>query len=255
MSSYRRSSKRSRGYVRARSARRSRRPTRRMALRRGRGFTRRAGVYGRFLSTPRSELKVFDVNEVSVTGAPFTTAATGYIRSLISTNAAGIAQGSNAGERIGNKIVVKSVNVELSWQYNGATGSDVSGATVFIVYDKQPNGALASAVSVVGMMVNGAAAAATTPGRTGAFTNLFYSGRFVTLARVDFSCPSLSYGTVPFCGLVKHRVYKKVNLPIEYNGATGYDTTLQKGNLLIVAFAAGASNLLWWSSRTRYADV
>lgn len=227
-----------------------------MALRRGRGFTRRAGVYGRFLSTPRSELKVFDVNEVAVSGAPFTTANTGYVRSLISTGAAGIGQGSNAGQRIGNKIVVKSVNVELAWQYNGATGSDVSGAVVFIVYDRQPNGGLASATDVVGMMVNGAAAAATTPGRTGAFTNLFFSGRFTTLARIDFSCPQLGHtGTVPFCGLVKRRVYKKVNLPIEYNGTTGYDTTIQKGNLLIVAFAAGASNLLWFSARTRYADV
>jgi len=116
------------------------------------------------------EIKNFDlqVNATSVvTGTP-------YIQSLTS----GIAEGAAIAQRIGAKILVKSIDLEMN--ITTSPGGSIALSTgcfldVFVVWDKQPDGATPTAGSVL--------VAATTNMTFGNVNNL---ERFVVLRRKSF---------------------------------------------------------------------
>lgn len=254
--------------VRPRSTRRTRRPTRGAVLRGARGYTRSRGVYGRFLPSSRTELKVFDmVARLANTSTNFNT--TGQVVSILGTTALGIARGTALNERIANRVTVKSI--QLNFVITGVAGSQTyvgQQALIYLVLDNQPNGALPNPVELVATHES-AGGAATLPANvasSGDFRNVVFTRRFTVLAKARYM-PTGVFATdgaatpatqLPVCGPKNYSIYKKCNIPVEYTstGATnsGFTAEVMKNNILLFMFAGGVLMQMSYSSRVRYAD-
>jgi len=89
----------------------------------------------------RSEIKNYDNNITATsvgTGSP-------YVASLCS----GIAEGTSDSQRIGQKIMLRSIELEMNVTIANFGGANLpTFLDVFIVWDRQPNQALAAATSI-----------------------------------------------------------------------------------------------------------
>lgn len=184
----------------------------------------------------RPELKNYDVN-VSATSV---VSGTPYVGSLLS----GIAEGTSDSQRIGQKIVVKSVDIELNvtLSLNGATvGSPSAFMDYFVIWDKQPNAAQATAANIF---------ATTTTNLT--FMNTQNTERFVVLRRHRV-CLDEAQGM----GEIFH-VHVPLDLATKFPDSNTFPTT---NDLLICALspntvAAGSyTPNIAYVARMKYSDV
>lgn len=160
-----------------------------------------------------------------------------------------VPQGASVNQRVGKKIVLKSLQVRGSAINNGtAIQNDVAH---LIVYDKRPTGSLPSITDIL----NTATAAS--------FNNDANSGRFVILKRVDFMLlgnPTAA-GNLTDCTAVSHDFYLDLKgLPTTFKAAgTGAIGDIEEGALYSVTVgttAAGtAAATLGVGFRTRFMDV
>lgn len=202
------------------------------------GYTRSGGFYGRY-SGPNAELKFFD------TAISFNIDQTGEVPATGQLNL--IPQGVTESTRVGRKCTVKSIMGRLDIAYSPAAAAiAATSAAIYLVLDKQANGAAASASDVF-----------TSTALTQALHNLANSQRFVVLKKWVFALNSTAGATTAYNSFVKHiEFYKKCNIPLEFSSTTGAITELRSNNLFLLAGAYNTDDLVGVSGniRVRFSD-
>jgi len=156
-----------------------------------------------------------------------------------------IAQGASVNQRVGKKIMLKSIQIRGSAV--AAATATTNDCALLIVYDRRPTGALPAITDIL------------VSANSIAFNNDANSGRFKILRRMDFTLAGNP--TTMTEGFTKNLDdYIKVNLPVEYAAAgTGAIADVSLGALYIVtvgnqaAGTAAASATL--AFRTRFVDI
>lgn len=183
------------------------------------GYTRTGGYYGRYPKRKYlpadGELKFLDTN---ITGysVPFV--------SVIPTNGQInlIPQGDTESSRDGRKVIIRSIHSKGTFSYLPST--DLTAATnvfCYLIWDKQCNGAAASATDVF-----------TSSNLSLAMMNLANSDRFRVLKKfkLAFNPPAGQSGA--YNNVTKtYEFYKKCNIPIIFGGTTGVLTEVKSNNL------------------------
>lgn len=228
------------------------------------GYTRNVGTYGRFHggngrhSAP--ELKWLDEQALYNIGPG--------AKSFIAQSFNVVPQGTQASQRIGQRINIKSIGINFSaWMPTGiipAASPQSHLLRLILVCDKQNNG--------LGFTTPDLLHDGVTPADPSAqsFRNLTNSGRFQVLSDtrynlnynaitgIEVSAPGF---VVAAQTLTSGQIWKDVNLPIEYGaGGTGALSEIRSNNLAMVmvlesqplAGLAGVSIFL--QSRIRYED-
>jgi len=209
-----------------------------------RGYLRTSGYYGRFAGR-NAEYKFKDTTNALTTAATTGTflPTTGSILT--------IAQGNTESQRIGRKVVVKKINMQIQVELPETTGSSATSDIVrMIVYlDKQCNGAIATTTGIL------------ESADLFSFRNLANSGRFSILMdkRWAVSCMAGAYdGANDNYGKV--RAYKSFskscNIPIEYDNSvtTGAITSMRSNNIGVLLFSEGGLMKVGYVVRVRYSD-
>jgi len=214
----------------------------RVPLRTG-GWFNPSGGAGRSSLPNSGELKFKDNTTTlnptvgAATWIPFTQAAGAGASQLLN----GLVPDSTATGRIGRRVLIKSLYVRVTCRM---AATSVGGAPIrmIIVYDKQSNAAAPAVTDVF------------TTDNFNSMNNISNRDRFVTL--VDQIIPTISTSSEP----VQHlEVYKKLNLPVQYNAGTAgtigditsgamYMTFVQEGNITV------ASPAVAYYARVRYTD-
>jgi len=149
--------------------------------------------------------------------------ASSYVYDLLAL----LAEGTGAGNRVGQKVMVRSVDVK--WNLTGTPGSAVTTSTVpvfmdvFLVLDKQPNGSTAAATTIF---------TAASTNLTG--SNIIYLERFQVLrrARVAFDISSGLSEAIDW--------HVPLNLATRFSDSTSSPAT---NGLLLVALSPAATSL------------
>ncbi len=208
-----------------------------------RGYTRRSGFYGRFGDNGGGELKFHDVD---LDDANVATAGT--IVPTINI----IPQGTTEIQRIGRKCTIRSIawryRVFLPEQDAVMTPASSDMIRVILYVDKQTNGATATVTGIL---------------RTAdfqSFNNLVNTRRFQILLdkSIDMNYLTLASdgaGVVSQGGTQKDfTFFKKLNLPIEFDAATGALTEIRSNNLGVLLISSGAVCGFDSKIRLRFSD-
>lgn len=201
------------------------------------GYTRTGGFYAAAAASraaPANELKFFDTNVDNATMA-----ATGEVFPSVNL----VAQGTGESQRIGRKLVIKSID----WKYTvslpgGGAAADTVRIIIFV--DKQCNGSAATVAEIL----------ASTDYQS--FNNLSNKGRFLTLCDKTFTLNrnagqlSSSYPEVRMDGTW----HKTLNLPIEFDSTTGAITEIRSNNIGVLQIDATSQAKLDSVVRIRYVD-
>lgn len=197
--------------------------------------------YGRFVGK-NAELKFFD------TDITFTVDATGEVPATGQLNL--IPQNATESGRIGRKCVIKSIQARLQWIFTpGASTTGITQCWIYVVLDKQCNGAPAAVTDVL-----------TSNNMSKAMINLDNSARFVILKRMYFKVQAEAGIQTAFAAdLGKIDWYKKCNIPLEFDNtaATGALTTIRSNNVFLLAGTDGSSDdtvSVGGTFRLRYSD-
>lgn len=202
------------------------------------GKNRTEGFYGRF-NKPGGELKFLDT---AISVAPIDSTYE-VIQNCLNV----IPQGATESQRIGRKVVVKSIQMRHICTYVPAADTQGStGIVVCLVLDKQANGAAPGITDIF-----------TTNSAVTAMINLANSERFVVLKRFAFTMAAQAGVQGAFARadyLIDY--YKKLDIPLEFDQTSGALTTVKSNNLLLVAGSTGLDDvvLLSGTTRIRYAD-
>lgn len=202
----------------------------------------------------RGEVKFFDVNITNpVTTSPYglfapsapPAGAEPAVAFTGITELNCVQQGATSYNRIGTKILMKSVRLSMNISIAGsAPTSNV--ARVMLIYDRQPNGAFPAFSAILSDNISGA------PGFNSGI-NMANRARFVILRDkfLTFDQNGDQIQTV--------QLYVKTKLEAQFSSNAGNIGDLNTGALLLVAFATASSsgNFLQCSaitSRIRYFD-
>jgi len=150
----------------------------------------------------------------------------------------GSVRGTNVGERVGRKIVMKSVFIRLNSIANSNNASQVR---YMIIYDRQTSGSTPTSASFVDNS------------NFCGMANLGNAERYVILA--DEITDSRQSNSVN----ISSKRYIKCNLETVYTGNAGTVADINTGALWFMACnnsdqTSGATNTLDWSVRVRYID-
>lgn len=163
----------------------------------------------------------------------------------------GTATGTDYTNRIGRKIMMKSIRIYVNMFNAGSTTQSypigVSGK-ISLVYDTQPNGATAPTYTAI---YNSA--------HPGSPLNLNNRDRFKVLWTKNFvigsyaiSSSILSAGSPTN---VTRQTYKKVNLPVIYGGTTAAQADIQTGAVYLCAVVDANNGAAFdYNIRIRYID-
>ncbi len=193
---------------------------------------------GRFASSD-IELKFHDVDldDAVVTQAGALTASINLIP-----------QGTTEKTRIGRKAVLKSINWRFDITMNDTSSADTTSEVfrVIMYLDRQCNGATAVVATAAGILETD---------DYQSFNNLANKGRFLTLMdrTYDLNCPSGSGQNAAdvFGEQVMHdSLFKKVDIPIEFDAATGAITEIRSNNIGVVLITK-TGNLTTFASKIR----
>ncbi len=222
------------GFATGRLGRRSRiRP-------RQRGFLREAGYY-KAASGSSGELKFFDrtVDSNGLSAAGIIIPTSGSLNIVV--------QGTDEVERIGRKIVIRSI----MWRWlitvpQTLNPSDTTSTVrLMLVLDKQCNGTIINPTDV------------TETANFQSFNNLVNKGRFRILMDRMITVNSTS-GTDTATGFGRASkpgsFYMKCAIPIEYSQPTGAMTSIRSNNLTCLAFDGEGHAILDSIVRCRFTD-
>lgn len=204
------------------------------------GVTRVGGFYGRYRGANK-ELKFFDTSITAPLDATAEVPATGGQLALIP-------QGVTESTRVGRKCVLKSVTVKGTVLLDpGAAGDSGSIGHMYLVIDKQANGAAAAVTDVF-----------TGTNLALALHNMANSGRFRVLKHWVWPLiPKAGATTAYNWDLRNVETHIRLNLPIEYSSTTGAITEIKSNNLFLIAGTDGNSDDLatfTGVARVRFAD-
>ena len=182
------------------------------------GFDRTGGSFGRYAGRG-AELKFFD------TALSFNIDSTGEVPAT--GQLCLIPQGVTESTRVGRKCVIKSIQGKMQLLYQpGATGLATTSGVIYVVLDKQTNGAAAAATDVF---------------ESGAnlhlqFHDLANSQRFVVLKKMKYTMvPQAGVTTAYNNSMRVIEFYKKCNIPLEFSSTTGAITELRSNNVFLLA--------------------
>jgi len=208
------------------------------------GYTRRVGMYGRFNSTfgrtssgTEQKFKDTALSFPANGGSVGITAATGMLN-------LDLAQGLTASTRIGYKVVIKSIQLKLSFHLAaGATGNDIY--HFYLVLDTATNGANPALADIFDA-----------PGTIGEeMRNIASGNRFKILKHFQVRLSADAGVAGAFDGdIVQESLYLKCNIPVTYSGTTGVITEIKTNNLCVVAGSVNAIATCTGSARIRYTD-
>lgn len=179
---------------------------------------------------------------VDLAAATYVCDTTGSI-TLLAT----IAQGASVNQRVGKKIMLKSIQIRGGISVNTtATTNDTS---ILIVYDRRPTGALPAITDVL------------VAADANAFNNDANSGRFKIVRRIDTVLTGNS--TTPTTGLESVNVTEYIplkGLPCNFKAAgTGAIGDIEEGALYLITVgsrAAGTTAAAFSAGfRTRFVDI
>jgi len=185
------------------------------------GFTRTGGFYKR-MSQGGEETKFFD------TALSFNFDATGEVPAtgqlcLIPAN-------DTESGRDGRKITVTAIQMKGHVSYFPATETNPVVAHMYLVLDKQCNGAAAAVTDVF-----------TNTNLATQFRNLANSDRFVILKHWHWDFNFTAGVSGAFAATTRtFEFYKKCNIPMFYSGTAGAITEIRSNNLFLVA---GSNNV------------
>jgi len=204
-----------------------------------RGYLRKGGYYGRRLRSGQ-ELKFHDLVESNLT-IPTTGARLG-------TNLCIIPQGTGASDRIGRKIWIKKIQMNISMHYIPTTAAEPAFYRMLLVMDKQANGANATWANVMESTVS-----------TDSFRNLENSQRFKILKdwRGVINQVGREFSTNYLDVARKFSYYADCNIPIEYSSTTGVIAEQRSNTLFVIACMSNApteSIEVSWYIRLRFTD-
>lgn len=202
------------------------------------GYTRSSGFYGRF--GKGGELKFFDTSLSFLIDATGEVPATGQL--------ALIPQGVTESTRVGRKCTIKSIAMKGNLLYApAAAASGSTNAVMYLVLDKQCNGAAAGATDVF-----------TGTNFVTLFHNLANSQRFVVLKTWKWTINSSAGATTAYNNVSRMwSGFKKCNIPIEYSSTTGAITEIRSNNLFLLASSDGTSDdliTIGGTCRLRFSD-
>lgn len=196
------------------------------------------------------EKKTFTAN--GATGLTFTIDSTSSTSGTAATGQllVGLAQGIASTERIGKHIQVKRIQVRGNVNYAPAAAAvGVANADIWLVYDRQPNGAQATWAEVMSDAGVGRAAFA--------FLSTNYEKRFKVLWHKHFDYnPPAGVTTAWSNSLKQFEIDLPLSLDVEYTSTAGAITELTQANLFF-AFGSSSDNTttVTGSSRITYFDV
>ncbi len=206
---------------------------------------RRNGRFrGRRANGPTGELKFHDLN---IDDASVTQNGT-----IVEDSVLTIAQGTTESERIGRKVVVKTIN----WRWNlllsvASNSANVDETVRLILYqDKQTNGAAAAITDIL------------ETDDYQAFNQLANKSRFRTLMDRLYTMNAqvgAGNGTTNTFGnlQVNDSVFLNVNIPIEYDNSatTGAISTMRSNNIgVLILSKDGALVVMDGKMRVRFSD-
>ncbi len=175
-----------------------------------------------------------------------TVSATGTIAQVTCVD---IDQGITESNRIGRKVRVKMINWRMTVRLiPGSAPANTSDTCRVILYlDKQANGATAGVTDIL------------ESADYQSFNNLANKGRFRTLMDKTWDLQAMSGafdGTNDQFGenIINDSLYKKVNIPIEYSGATGAITELTSNNIGVLTISSEGICAFASKMRVRYVD-
>lgn len=207
-------------------------------------YNRRYNSRGNRFNFQRTVGAAKELGYVDVAAATYNMDGTGSI-ALLNT----VAQGAGVTQRVGKKIVMKSLQCR-GVMYNNATAS-ANDVAIMIIYDKRPTGALPAITDIL------------TSVNSQAMNNDTNSGRFVVVKRIDDvllgnTAAAASYTNEMFKGCDFFLNLK--GLPTTYKAAaTGAIGDIEEGALYIVTVgnnAAGTSAAtLSTTFRLRFLDI
>ncbi len=212
-------------------------------LPRQRGYDRTVGYYGRYNRGLDSEKKFHDVDaddDVVSLG--------GTIQNALLT----IVQGATESQRIGRKITITDISLNMSLSVPATTtaadGNDV--CRVMLILDKQCNGALPALITEVLESAN-----------FDSFNNLANKGRFRTLWQKKIVLNHTAGGwnganVISFESGKNLSKSLRCNIPIEYDNtaATGVITTIRSNNIFMLYISKNGLCGVDCSMRFRYTD-
>ncbi len=219
-----------------------------LARRPGRRYPRYAGQGPVISRRGRHAIAMGELKFHDVTLDDAIVAAGGAITNSINL----IAVGTTESERIGRKIVLKSIMFRYEWSMPFAQDqADPPSGDVcrFVIYqDRQANGATAAVTDIF------------ESADYQSFNNLSNSGRFTILVdrTIDidhmFAQPdgasTGAYATVNRAGTV----FKKVNIPLEFSAATGAITEIRSNNIGVCLFTKNGVAGFASQVRLRFSD-
>lgn len=143
-----------------------------------------------------------------------------------------IAQGDTESTRDGRQCNLESIQMRLLARFDPGVGTPATGAGtchMYVVLDKQANGAAAAITDVV-----------QTTNLATALINLNNSRRFRIIKKFKFTFEPKSGVSGAFNTQVLHKEwYKKLNIPLDFQGTTGAITELRSNNLFLIAGSDG----------------
>lgn len=209
---------------------------------RSRGYLRTSGQYGRYGAG--GELKFFDTAISFLVDLTAEVPATGQLNL--------IPQGVTESTRVGRACVIKSIqfraNLTMTSQTVAASSTNV---WIYIVLDKQANGAAAGTTDVFDFST-----AAQLPT---ALINMNNTKRFRILKKFKMAFNSTAYssGGTAFATITKMiDWYKKCDIPLDFSSTTGAITEIRSNNIFLVAGGMNADDLISVTGtvRLRFSD-
>ena len=204
------------------------------------------GFYGGYSQRGRAELKTIDSENLN--------AAVSLAGGVALLN--GIAQGTEIYQRVGRKVIMKSLLFRITI-FNDPTKQDPQGTAlrIILVYDSQTNGA---APTVANIISNMQAAAYTPVVQTP--MNLNNRDRFKVIKDWYFGCPAATYTAGAVTGgapdTKTKMCYKKLNHDVIFQGTGATSADIASGGVyvLIIADVADAKKVDY-DCRIRFTDA
>lgn len=195
-----------------------------------RGYTRRVGFYGRYnkpgTGRKSQELKFYDSHHHNLGISAATNGGTPI-------NVTGIEQGTGESQRLGRKVVLRSIEFHLTfhWQPGQVAAVAYNRIRMLVLVDKQTNGAIFQHSDIF------------ETNEMDAFYNLVNQGRFRIMKdsiynfNVRAQMPSdvnvIPNEFVPAQVTKTMRIKKRLNLPIEYSGTSGARSEIRSNNIYL----------------------
>lgn len=189
------------------------------------GYTRTVGNYGRY-NQKRNEQVV--ENRFFDTGLFFTVADTAIVPA--SGQLTLIPQGAGDEERLGRKTIIHSIQIRGTATLAAGASEGRGVSYVYVVQDRQCNGSAAGVTDVL-----------TSNTLNLGMINLSNSNRFRILRRLTFVWNATAGTTGVLTDQIKEiEFWKKLNIPVEFAGATGALTEIKSNNIFLIAGNSGS---------------